>query len=129
MYRQMFLPLIFGCLLVSNICADETPTKSKSIQLGFASIEVLYINAAGESHHMPNAVIRISGQQNRVQSYGVSNEAGLIIMPLPPGKYCYDAFSAKGEYLPMRRKGSERCFTVENDDARTIGIEILSQLP
>lgn len=63
------------------------------------------------------------GQRNNIQSFGLSNEGGIIVMPLPPGRYCYDAFTDKGKSLEMVHNPSERCFSLKKDSVETIGVE------
>jgi hypothetical protein len=59
-------------------------------------------------------VVRVTNRSENVQSFGVSNEAGILVMPLPVGRHCYDAFSEKGVALSMRRVSKDRCFSIEN---------------
>ena len=126
MFRQKFLPLIM-LLLNSNLFSLEIRPLADETRFGFASIEVLAIDDSGSWIHLRNIVIRISDKKHSVRSYGLSNEMGLVVMPLPPGKYCYDAFSSTGEVLQTRRKGSEKCFSILKSKAEAVNITILSK--
>lgn len=120
--------LYFIILLSSNATFSLTEQETlapKNIDLGQANIEVVSIDTNNKRAMAPGIVIRIVGKKNNVESFGLSNEGGMILMPLPPGDYCYEAFTYEGKGLPLVRKGSRRCFSIEKDLEKTIGIEFL----
>ena len=121
----LFRILIIICLLASNLFSEDEAPTTEYIQLGFASIEVVAVKSNGESQHKAGIVVKISGTTNNVQSYGLSIDPGLIVMPLPPGKYYYDAFSNDGEKLQLRRESSKRYFSINKGETTIVGIEIL----
>lgn len=122
--------LLIITLLNSN--AIGLPLKDKTIaqediELGSAYIQVVAVDANSKSTLASDVVVRIIGEKNKVESYAISNEAGLIYyMPLPPGRYCYDAFTKNGKALRMVRKPSERCFSLDKDSEVNIGVEFWS---
>jgi hypothetical protein len=67
-------------------------------------------------------VVRAIHKTDKIESFGLSNEAGVLGMPLPPGEYCYDAFSKTGHHLDMNRPESERCFNVEENQVTEVGV-------
>jgi hypothetical protein len=106
--------------------SERNNSVQKDIEFGLANIEVVAIDGNEKSTLTPGIVVRIKGQQNRIQSFGMSNEGGIIVMPLPPGRYCYDAFTDKGKALRMVRAPSDRCFSLKKDSVETIGVEFQS---
>jgi hypothetical protein len=121
--------LLSMCLLGSSLCLVDEALSQKRTGFGLANIEVVAVGSSDDSHILPHVVVRIAGRKNKVQSYGLSNESGIIVMPLPPGSYCYDAFSEAGVVLNLRRKASERCFSIEKDSYETIGVEVVKEMP
>jgi hypothetical protein len=93
------------------------------IQLGFVQFETLRVSESG-GKHLPFVVVRVTNKANDVQSFGISNEAGVLGMPLPPGQYCYDAFSRNGSSFQMNRSPSDRCFTVRADQTEEVGVGV-----
>ena len=67
-------------------------------------------------------MVRVTNQSEKVQSFGLSNEVGVLGMPLPPGKYCYDAFSQTGHRLKMNRPAPEKCFDVREGKVVEVGV-------
>jgi hypothetical protein len=92
---------------------------SKDIALGLASFETF-----DEVGHSPFMVVRVVSQTSPIQSFGLSNEAGVLGMPLPPGNYCYDAFSKAGHAFQMNRPQPERCFSVRKDQVVEVGVKV-----
>ena len=93
------------------------------IQLGFVQFETLRVSEAG-GKHLPFVVTRVTNKANNVENFGISNEAGVLGMPLPPGQYCYDAFSRNGNSFKMNRPPSERCFAVQADQTEEVGVGV-----
>jgi hypothetical protein len=73
---------------------------------------------------MPFVVVRVTNKANDVRSFGISNEAGVLGMPLPPGQYCYDAFSRSGKSFQMNRPPAERCFAVQAGQTEEVGVAV-----
>lgn len=123
--------LLLTTVLLSSNVMSLSPEKEeltlKDIEFGAAYFQVVAVDADGISTLAPGIVVRITGQKNKVQSYAVSNEAGLIYyMPLPPGRYCYEAFTKTGKSLRMVRKPPKRCFSLGKDSEVNIGVEFFS---
>lgn len=110
----------------SALALDKDRPAPESIRLGYANLAVVSIDVAEKRVMAPGVVVRVRGQKSSVESYGVSNEGGMILMPLPPGQYCYDAFTYDGNSLELLRKGSGRCFSIERNSEETIGVEFRS---
>jgi hypothetical protein len=85
--------------------------------------ETLGVSEAG-GKHLPFVVVRVTNKANNMQSFGISNEAGVLGMPLPPGQYCYDAFSRTGNSFQMNRPPSERCFAVKTGQTEEVGVGV-----
>jgi hypothetical protein len=123
----MFKRLLFIVFLSSGstLAAGQTsaPALPEDIVLGFVHFETIAVADTREGYHKPDVVVRTTNRKNKMQSLGISNEAGVLIQPLPPGKYCYDAFSATGRHLTMKRPPAERCFDVEAGKDVEVGVE------
>jgi hypothetical protein len=103
------------------LSAGPTDNGPEDIKLALIQFETLSVTDRGGTHS-PFIVVRVIGQSNQVQSFGLSNDAGYIGMPLPPGDYCYDAFSKTGQHLRMNRQPSERCFSVKEGEFLEVGV-------
>jgi hypothetical protein len=125
----MFKRLLFIVFLSSGSILtagqDSFPPPEGDIALGFVHFETIAVGDTGEGHHRPDIVVRTTNQTSRIQTFGISNEAGVLIEPLPPGRYCYEAFSATGRHLKMKRPAAERCFDVEAGKDGEVGVEFL----
>lgn len=132
MFRLIYL-LLTIILLSSNaslFCVEEQETTQRSIEFGIADIQVGAVLDDGKSTITPNIIVKITGQNNHVLSYGMTDVAGTIAMPLPPGRYCYELYSENGEAIQTRRKDKRRCFDIEKDAIEMVGIDfILNEKP
>jgi hypothetical protein len=119
--------LLFAALVSSGSilpAAQRAPSPIEAdIFLGFVHIETIAVGVTGEGHHKSGIVVRVTNQKNKVDSFGISNEAGVLIEPLPPGEYCYEAFSDAGRHLKMNRPAVERCFEVQAGKGVEVGVE------
>jgi hypothetical protein len=112
------IAFLSGSLLFAT---EPSASDSKDIPLGLVQFETLATTDNGGTHS-PYIVVRVTSQANKVQSFGISNEAGTLVAPLPPGEYCYDAFSKTGHHLRMNRPPSERCFSVKEGQVVEVGV-------
>jgi len=123
----MFKHLLFITFLSSGsiLAAGQTstPALQGEIALGFVHFETIAVGDTREGYHKPDIVVRVTNRVNKLQSFGISNEAGVLIEPLPPGKYCYEAFSATGHHLKMTRPAAERCFDIQAGKDIDVGVE------
>ncbi len=103
--------------------STATPTPRTALPLGLVNALVVFAGEGGRSHAV-GIVVRVIGQSGTVQSFGISNEAGVVVMPLPPGRYCHDAFSMSGTPLESAQEDAARCFEVKRDTVVTIGVEV-----
>ena len=121
-----FKLLLLAALFTSGSILPAPRTASSHLQadisLGFVNIETIAIGDSGEGHHQSGIVVRLTSRANRVESFGISNEAGVLIAPLPPGRYCYEAFSDAGRHLKMNRPAVERCFEVQAGEDVEVGV-------
>jgi hypothetical protein len=116
--RLLSIAFLSSALLLS---AEPTADGPGDIKLGLVQFETLTVTDNGGSHSS-FIVVRVTDQSNKVQSFGLSNDAGQLGMPLPPGEYCYDAFSKTGQHLRMNRQPSERCFSVKEGQFEEVGV-------
>jgi hypothetical protein len=79
--------------------------------------------SGGKSHLKSGIVVRLTSRSTKVQSYALSNADGIVVVPLPPGDYCYDAFSQSGQSLQMKRAAQDRCFSVREGRVSEVGVE------
>jgi hypothetical protein len=124
-----FKRLLFIAFLSTGTILATQQTASNALQedvvIVFAHLETIAIGVSGEGHHKPDIVVRMTNRSNKIDSFGVSNEAGVLIAPLPPGRYCYEAFDATGHHLKMKRPAAERCFEVEGGKDVEVGVEFM----
>lgn len=116
--RLLFIASLSSVFLLAG---QSKPFERGDLSLGFAQFETLTVTGSG-GKHTPFIVVRASNKAGKIQSFGLSNEAGVLGMPLPPGEYCYDAFSQAGHHLEMNRPESERCFEVKQDQVTEVGV-------
>jgi hypothetical protein len=115
--------LLFIVFLSSSASSQEKrPGSSQNLALGMVNIQTVAVGG-GESHLKSGVVVRLTSRVTKVQSYALSNAAGIVVVPLPPGSYCYDAFSQAGQPLQMKRPSRERCFSVKKGQVAEVGVE------
>jgi hypothetical protein len=116
---RLLLILLTSCVLflVIRIRASE----SNDVALGLVQFETVVVDDHG-GHHRQNVVVRVTSEKDRVQSFGISNEAGLVFMPLPTGRYTFDALSQTGHPLKMKRPEDERWFDVREGQDTDVGV-------
>jgi hypothetical protein len=117
--RLLSAAFLSSALCFSALSGPERP----DIQLGFVQFETLRVSEAG-GKHLPFVVVRVTSKANDVQSFGISNEASVLGMPLPPGRYCYDAFTRSGNSFQMNRPPTERCFAVQAGQTEGVGVGV-----
>jgi hypothetical protein len=125
--------LLFTVLLAS--AAQGTPKEpsavdSGDIPLGVVQFETL---ALADDHyhwkHSPFIVVRATNRRTKTESFGLSDEIGRLLMPLPPGEYRWDAFSQDGKRLRLVRPVSERDFPVKKAEVIEVGVELKDAPP
>lgn len=116
--RLLFIVFLSSAMLFA---ARSGPTEPSDLALGLAQFETVTVTQKG-GEHSPYVVVRVTRRGDKIQSFGLSNEAGVLGMPLPPGQYCYDAFSRTGHRLEMNRPESERCFAVTEGHVTEVGV-------
>jgi hypothetical protein len=117
--RPLSIAFLSSALLFA--ATREQASAPPDIALGMALFETLTVTATGGTHR-PYTVVRVMNQRTKVRSFGLSNEAGGLGMPLPPGKYCFDAFTRNGHHLQMNRPPAERCFEVKEGKDVEVGV-------
>ena len=85
MTRNLLL-LPFALLSVLSTVVAE-PTAKDRIAFGFANIQTVEVSQTGP-HMKGGVIVALTDNTARVRSFGLSNEAGIAIMPLPPARYC-----------------------------------------
>jgi hypothetical protein len=111
---------------VTLFAAAWNTSTASDIPLGLVQFETVTVAANGGTH-LPYIVVRVTNQTNRIESFGLSNEAGVLEMPVPPGRYCYEAFSQAGHHLVMNRPKAERCFSVKKEQTVEVGVGLKPQ--
>ena len=121
-FRLLLLAAVFTGGSILPAAQTASSHLQVDILLGFVHIETIAVGDSGEGHHKSGIVVRLTSRENKVESFGISNEAGVLIAPLPPGQYCYDAFSDAGRHLKMNRPAVERCFEVQAGKDVEVGV-------
>ena len=96
------------------------------MQLGMANMQSVIAAPAGPAEIAAGIVIRTRDTKD-LQSFGVTNEVGILVMPLPVGRYCFDAFTQEGKALRLVREPSQRCFSIRRDQVAEVGVELAVQ--
>jgi len=109
--------------LFSNSNAEQN-----RIELGYANIQTVKASvAAGRPQEMlPGVVVRIFPEQGAGETFAVSNVTGIVVVPLRPGQYCYDAFDQKGVALSLDPE-QYTCFSIAVDQTTTIGVVVRAE--
>lgn len=102
--------------------AGDARAGTKDVDITIVNVQTAAVSFAGEYRMSPHVVVRVINGKDGIRSFGLSSEAGILLLPLPPGRYCYDAFSPRGRALRMVRPSAERCFTATRDGETTIGV-------
>lgn len=74
----------------------------------------------------PGVIVRVTPQEGPGESFVVSNEAGVQLMPLRPGDYCFQAYDRKGKQLRLAPQ-QPNCFSVAKGKTTDVGIVILGE--
>jgi len=109
-------------------------------QMSFRSVQ-FYVG------QKPDIVVRVMSQDGAIESFVLSNEAGLGFMPLRLGNYCLETYDKKGQALSLDVKqhsnlkkdqagNLQACFEVEKNQfglieigARFTGIDETKRIP
>ena len=121
-FRLLLLAAVLSTFSILPVAQTAPSRVQADILLGFVHIETIAVGDSGEGHHKSRIVVKITNRAKTVESFGISNEAGVLIEPLPPGQYCYEAFSDAGRHLKMNRPAVERCFEVQAGKDVEVGV-------
>lgn len=102
--------------------AASARSDAKDVNLAIVNVQTVVLLPSGEYRMSPYIVVKVTDEKARIQSFGLSGEIGILLLPLPPGRYCYDAFSRSGRALKMVRPRAERCFMATQEPETTIGV-------
>lgn len=102
--------------------------ESDHIELGFANIQTVRgAEQTGSSQHLTSGIIvRIFDKVQGREIFALSNEAGIAVVPLRPGSYCFDAFGHTGNRLDLDKKQS-RCFSIRSGEIIELGVVLSHQ--
>ena len=116
--NRMALSVATMCLMCSGVAGER-----QQISLGFANIETaIAAKRPGDPQHMTSGiVVRIVGKSAERETFAISNEAGIVVVPLRPGEYCFEAYNHKGLRLDLETKQSH-CFSIRAGDTLTVGV-------
>lgn len=98
---------------------------SNNVALGFASIQTVITaeQPGGKQHMQSGIIVRIFSEEGGREVFTLSNEAGVAMVPLRPGNYCFDAFDIKGISLNLDKKQS-RCFPIRAGETIEVGVAV-----
>ena len=116
--------LILSSVILALLQPQATST-AKDLELGTVFMVSTSGPDRGPGEIITDIVVRVTDSKS-VQSFGITNEAGVLAMPLPPGRYCWDAFSKTGKALRTNRPPQNRCFQVSASEIRevAVGLEV-----
>jgi hypothetical protein len=122
--NKILLPIVLTAELLT---ASE---KTNPMKLGFVNCQTSQMpKVAGEREQMaPGVVVRFTNKAGTRESFGVSNQIGVVVVPLRPGEYCYEAYNHKGQPLNLDPE-QDRCFEVEEGKYVTVGVGLTADQP
>jgi hypothetical protein len=87
-------------LLIVSAKVMATP-RDNYIQLGFANIQTVSAVSTedAQQHLISGIIVRIYDKGGKREVFTISNEAGIALVPLRPGNYCYEAFASTGNQI------------------------------
>jgi hypothetical protein len=93
------------------------------ISLGIAECEVVWAAKTPGRGQDPafGVIVRIYSEDQRRESFALSDKRGLAFVPLRPGKYCLQAFDDKGSELGLDPTQA-KCFSIEKNGSPIIGV-------
>jgi hypothetical protein len=122
--HQVFTKCLSSAIfLVATVCSGEVGR----VTLGLVSLQTVVIAPDGSGRMSGGVIVRLVNVETKAESFVLSNTEGIDVVPVRPGKYCYDAFSQKGDPLTLKRPASERCFSVSPDEMVEVGVEFKKQ--
>ncbi|MBI3670492.1 MAG: hypothetical protein HY237_12010 [Acidobacteria bacterium] len=106
------------CMMLLSSSGEGT-----KIELGYAHFQtVKAASRPGAAQTMlPGVVVRVTRQEGGGESFVLTNEAGVELMPLRPGDYCFDAYDRKGNALPLDPKQAS-CFPIIKGETTEVGV-------
>jgi hypothetical protein len=108
------------CLLSCNVVGEVD-----HIDLGFVNVETVTAadRPGGVQHMTSGIVVRIFDKSERREAFAISNEAGIVVVPLRPGEYCLEAFSHTGARLKLDPEQSA-CLSIRAGEVTTAGVAV-----
>ena len=115
--------LVMCMMLLVNSNAQQ-----RRIQLGFAYFQTVKGSAvAGDPQHMyPGIVVRMFPKRGRGEVFGISNRDGVVLVPLRPGQYCFEAFDSKGTGLALDPNQAS-CFPITLGKTTDVGVVVRAE--
>jgi len=85
-----------------------------NITLGRADFQIYRAarSASEPGFPEPNIVIRVQSEKGNREMFVITNEIGTMLLPLRPGKYCFDIFNNQGYSLDFDKSQHFTCFEV-----------------
>lgn len=123
-YRRRSIKFLSSFIFILSLLCNAQ-TKAPDLELGLVQFSSATVFDGKTSHTVPGIVLVVKGKNNGVQSFGITNEAGVLAMPLPPGDYSLAAYTEKGKYVKIERP--ELIFHVSKNQLTEVGIEILAK--
>lgn len=116
---------LWTALTVLMVLCCNGSGQPRRIQLGYANVQTVKRSPApGDLQHMyPGIVVRMFPVRGRGESFAVSNRDGIVVVPLRPGQYCFEAFDGNGVQLVLDAKQAN-CFSIHLDKTTDIGVVV-----
>jgi len=120
--NTIVVAVLFLLLLGPKVSGEDD-----RIDLGFVNFETVTAarGLGGAQHTKSGIIVRMFDVSHNREVFTISNEAGISVVPLRPGKYCFEAFSITGTRLELDKSQSS-CFTVPKDETITVGVVVSS---
>jgi hypothetical protein len=79
---------------------------------------------AGDPQQMyPGIVVRMFPKRGNGEVFAISNRDGVVLVPLRPGQYCFEAFDGDGTGLALDLKQAS-CFPISLNKTTDVGVVV-----
>lgn len=116
--------LAVGLVLLS-ISALAICLAEERLRLGYAVCQTVKTVGAYPTPQevLPGTVIRFLDSTKGREIFAISNKDGMVLVPLRPGKYCFEAYDKNGARYNLDPEQRD-CFSVKQSEHVEIGVVV-----
>jgi hypothetical protein len=114
--------------LICMMLLFNSHAQPRRVQLGYAYIQTVKGSAvAGDPQQMyPGIVVRMFPKRGHGEAFAISNRDGIVLVPLRPGQYCFEAFDGNGTGLALDPKQAS-CFPITLNKTTDVGVVVRAE--